>query len=46
MREVELRGTERLQFIVTQVDHVHPVQSIEKTGRQFFECISTQVQQL
>ena len=43
--QVELRSIQRSQLVVTQVDHLQ-VQSVKKTGRQFFECISTQVQQL
>ena len=43
--QVEQRSIQRAQLVLTQVDHWQ-VQSIKKTGRQFFECISTQVQQL
>ena len=43
--QVELRSIQRAQLVVTQVDHLQ-VQSVKKTGRQFFKCISTQVQQL
>ena len=45
VRQVEQRSIERSQIIATQVDHWQ-VESIKKTGWQFFECIPTQVQQL
>ena len=43
--QVEQRSIERSQLVAAQVDHLQ-VQSIEKTRRQFFQRISTQVQQL
>ena len=43
--QVEQRCIESSQLVVTQVDHLQ-VQSIEKTGRQVIQGISTQVQQL
>ena len=44
--QVEQRSIESSQLVVAQVDHLHPVQSMEKIGRQVIQGILAQVQQL